>query len=177
MLHEALHAFRFTPDAPLSVSGPMVRMRQGQDERTETGDEGGSLHVLTSGPLPPDPGEVIASRRMAGVLEELHKRDYDYVLVDAPPLLVVGDAAALAPSVDGLVLLAGIGKVRRPMLRSVRDALGSFPCRKIGVVVTGERVDHGDYYSYHRSRPQQTSTAAPLLRGGKRVDDRAPTAG
>lgn len=174
-LDEALHTFRFTPDAQLAVSGPMIRMRQGQDEQAGTGDEG-SLQVLTSGPLPPDPGEVIASKRMAGVLEELHQRDYDYVLVDAPPLLVVGDAAALAPSVDGLVLLASIGEVRRPMLRNVRDALDSFPCRKVGVVVTGERVDHGDYYSYHRSRPQ-TGTVAPPLSSGKRVDDRAPTAG
>ena len=115
----------------------------------------------------------MASKRMSRVLEQLHQREVDYVLVDAPPLLVVGDAGALASSVDGLVLLASIGKARRPILRNVRDALNSLPCRKVGVVVVGERVEHGKYYSYHGSGSQVGSMASEVL--VKSVDEPAPT--
>ena len=174
-LDDALQVFPLAADGTRGAPGAMVRLRPGQEDQFVAGDEG-SLHVLTSGPLPPDPGEVIASRRVAAVFQQLQLRDYDYVLVDAPPILVVGDAAALAPTVDGLVLLASMEKVRRPMLNNARDLLASFPCRKVGVVVTGERVEHSDYYSYDRGRSQVASAASPRARG-KRVNDRTPTAG
>ena len=110
---------------------------------------------------------------MSGVLEQLHQREVDYVLVDAPPLLVVGDAGALASSVDGLVLLASVGKARRPILTNVRDALHALPCRKVGVVVVGEPVKHKEYYSYRGSDSQVGSVASVGL--GKSIDDSAPS--
>ena len=170
-LDDALQTFVLAPEWPQTRSGPYVRVRTEQ-EALEDDVDAGSLQVLTSGPLPPDPGELIASKRMSGVLEQLHQREVDYVLVDAPPLLVVGDAGALASSVDGLVLLASIAKARRPILRNVRDALHSLPCRKVGVVVVGEPVKHTEYYSYRGSGSQVGSMASARL--GKSVDEPAP---
>jgi len=110
--------------------------------------ENGALLVLTSGPLPPNPGEVVASRRLAMTLERLAGVDADYVLVDAPPLLAVGDAGVLATSVDGVLFVANIDQTRGPTLEAGREALDALPCRKLGVVVVGERPDATHHYRY-----------------------------
>jgi len=116
--------------------------------------ENGALLVLTSGPLPPNPGEVVASRRLAITLERLAKVDADYVLVDAPPLLGVGDAGALASSVDGLLFVANIDQIRERTLEEGREALDPLPCRKLGVVIVGERPDSTRHYRYGHPRRQ-----------------------
>jgi Mrp family chromosome partitioning ATPase len=103
--------------------------------------EHGALLVLTSGPLPPDPGDVIASERLAVTLKRLTNSDADYVLIDAPPILDVGDVGVIAPAVDGLLFVADVDKARRPMLENARRALVSLPCRKVGIVIVGEHVD------------------------------------
>ena len=111
-------------------------------------NDDGSLKILTSGPLPPNPGEVIASRRMTSILRQLAESEADYVLVDAPPILSMGDAGALAPSVDGFLFVANLDIVRRPTLREARDAVNALPCRKLGLVVVGERMSSSRYHKY-----------------------------
>ncbi len=108
----------------------------------------GSLRILTSGPLPPNAGEVVASRRVHAVLTAISELEADYVLIDVPPLLGFGDAGALAPSVDGLVMVVNVKKARRPVLEEGRDVLESLPCRKVGLVVTGERIEESHYSNY-----------------------------
>ena len=108
----------------------------------------GALHVLTSGPVPPNPGEVVASRSVASVITAISKTDVDYVLVDVPPLLGFGDAGALAPAVDGLLMVANIKKARRPTLEEGREMLETLPCRKVGVVVIGENIEDTRYSAY-----------------------------
>jgi Mrp family chromosome partitioning ATPase len=110
----------------------------------------GSLKILTSGPLPPNPGEVVASRRVADMLATLVESSADYVLVDTPPLLAFGDAGALASSVDGVVMVANVEKARRPILEDGREVLDALPCRKVGLVVVGERLDETQYAGYSR---------------------------
>ena len=174
-LDDALQTFELAPDWRRTRSEPYVRVRLEQAAPPGVDGDAGSLQVLTSGPLPPDPGELAASKRMAGVLEQLHQREVDYVLIDAPPLLVVGDAGALASSVDGLVLLSSIGKARRPILRTVRAALQALPCRKVGVVVVGEPVKNKEYYSYRGSGSQVARVAPTGL--GRSINDPAPPIG
>jgi polysaccharide biosynthesis transport protein len=110
----------------------------------------GSLRVLTSGPIPPNPGEVVASRRVQELLTSVASLGVDYVLVDTPPLLAFGDAGALAPSVDGLIMVVNIKKARRPVLEEGREILESLPCRKVGLVVTGEKIEDSHYSSYSK---------------------------
>ncbi len=108
----------------------------------------GSLRILTSGPLPPNPGEVVASRRVHAVIEAIAGLEADYILIDVPPLLGFGDAGALAPSVDGLIMVVNLKKARRPVLEEGHEVLESLPCRKVGLVVTGEKIEDSHYSNY-----------------------------
>ena len=88
------------------------------------------IYVLTSGPLPPNPGEIVASRRFATVLETLAE-EADLVLLDSPAMLAVGDTA-LAALVDGLVFLVDMQKATRPILAQAADQVVRLPCRSLG---------------------------------------------
>lgn len=112
-----------------------------------TGQEG--LLVLTCGPLPPNPAELLESQRMLNLIEELKGR-FDLVLFDAPPIIAVTDASILASRVDGLLLLLGINKVTRKAARHALQLLGRAKVKVWGSVVRGVRPDNdGYYYSYY----------------------------
>lgn len=103
------------------------------------------IYVLTSGPLPPNPGEIVSSRRFAAVIETLVE-EADVVLVDSPAMLAVGDTAALASLVDGLVFLVDMQRAKRPMLQQAADQLVRLPCRSLGIVLRADGAK-SDYYS------------------------------
>ena len=105
-----------------------------------------SMYVLTAGPIPPNPGEVCASRGLATMLANLGKQP-DVVLIDTPAMLAVGDTAALANKVDGLLFLVDMHAVGRSTLREAVDRLEQMPCRKLGVIVA--RQAHGDGHNSH----------------------------
>ena len=92
------------------------------------------LWVLTSGPIPPNPGEIVASQRFAQIVKTLGD-EADVVLVDSPAMLAVGDTAALASEVDGLIFLVDMEKARRPMLQAAADQLYRLPCAMMGLVI------------------------------------------
>ena len=107
------------------------------------------LYVLTSGPLPPNPGEIVVSRQFAAVITTL-AAEADVVIVDSPAMLAVGDAAALASLVDGLVFLVDMQKATRPILKQAADQLVRLPCRSLGVVIRGAGTRSESYYSSYR---------------------------
>lgn len=118
----------------------------------EQGMQVGSLGILTSGPVPPNPGELVASRRLTAVIATLADQA-DVVLVDSAPLLVVGDAAALAGSVQGLILVARLGTVTKAMLREASEFLATLPSRKLGTVITAVSSEASAYrYRYYRQK-------------------------
>jgi len=109
------------------------------------------LFVLTSGPLPPNPGEIVTSQRFARLIETL-SAEADVVLVDSPALLAVGDTAALASKVDGLVFLVDVHVATRPMLQQAAEQLGKFPCKPLGLIIrTDGEHRQGHYYSSYSS--------------------------
>jgi Mrp family chromosome partitioning ATPase len=108
----------------------------------------GTLDILVSGPIPPDPGEFVGTRKLADILESLHE-SFDAVILDSPPLLRVGDALTLSNCADGILVVARLRVVRRAMLDEVRRLLLTSPTPVLGFVVTG--ADAGkkdDPYGY-----------------------------
>jgi Mrp family chromosome partitioning ATPase len=110
------------------------------------------LDVVVSGPTPPDAGEFIVSRAVGEILDELRMRS-DVVVVDAPPLLTVGDSVALTSRVDGVVLVARLKLLRRQMLHEVRRILSTAGATPLGFVVTGSEVDTDYDYGYGYGEP------------------------
>ncbi|HTX70908.1 MAG TPA: Wzz/FepE/Etk N-terminal domain-containing protein [Thermoleophilia bacterium] len=106
------------------------------------------LRVLTSGPIPPNPGEMIASQRFAEIIASLSQGS-DIVLVDAPAMLPVGDTAAIARAVDGIVYVVNPDRVRRPVLQQARAQLRHLPCALLGIIEIADRRGQGQYSGYY----------------------------
>jgi len=123
-------------------------------------DEDALLRVLTSGEMPPNPGEMAASQRFGEIIGQ-YARKVDWVIVDAPPLLEVGDAAAMASKVDGALFVVNMGKVRWPMLERSIAQLQKFPCRKLGLVVVADRRARGSSRRYEYRYGTNPKDAAP----------------
>lgn len=93
------------------------------------------LDVLTSGPPPPNPAELLGSPAMAALLDDL-AADHDLVLVGAPPVGVVTDAAVLAPRRDGVLLVLVAGRSRRDDAQRARAILDQVGASVVGVALT-----------------------------------------
>lgn len=107
-----------------------------------------SLSILTSGPIPPNPSELLGSDRMARLLEEL-KEGAEVVILDSPPVLAVTDANVLASRVDGGLLVLDAGATRVEEGQRAVEALGHVGARILGVVLNRYRVRDGGYYYYY----------------------------
>lgn len=105
------------------------------------------LSVVTTGPLPPNPAELMSSQTMQKILN-LMSENADIVLIDTPPVLAVTDAAALAPSLDGVLLVVQPGKTRTTALRQTLEQLSQVNARVLGVVLNNV-VTRGKSYGYH----------------------------
>jgi capsular exopolysaccharide synthesis family protein len=93
------------------------------------------VDVLASGPLPPNPSDLLGSEAMARLLAEASE-EYDVVLIDASPLSPVTDAAALAPRADGVLLVVPYGKADRQQLVRARESLEAVSAPLLGSVMT-----------------------------------------
>jgi len=102
------------------------------------------LQVLTSGPLPPNPSELLGSVGMRRLIAEL-RTDYDYVILDSAPLLPVADSAVLAGLVDGTLLLVNVTRVRRHQLAESLRNLAQVEAPVLGVVLNQVPRDERSY--------------------------------
>jgi non-specific protein-tyrosine kinase len=112
----------------------------------QTGIE--NLWLLPSGPLPPNPAEILGSRRMEEIIAALKARA-DIVLFDAPPVIVVTDAAVLGTKVDGVLLVISAGKTRREHALRAKELLERVKIRLVGAVLNNAPPDQsiGGYYA------------------------------
>jgi capsular exopolysaccharide synthesis family protein len=106
-----------------------------------------NLQVLTSGPTPPNPAEILGSKRMSEILDALLQRA-DIVLLDAPPVLAVTDAAVLSNKVDGVLLVVSAGKTRRENAKKAQTQLEKINARVIGAVLNNVQADGRAQYYY-----------------------------
>jgi capsular exopolysaccharide synthesis family protein len=120
------------------------------------GDSG--VTVLPSGPLPPNPAELLGSVAMGALLDRA-RESYDLVVIDTPPLLPVTDPAVLAARVDGAVLVARFGKTSRQQLTQARRALEAVGARQLGTVLTMVPPNKHDGYTPYRyeTAPEETT--------------------
>ena len=109
-----------------------------------------NLSVLTSGPLPPNPAELVGSNRMREALEAVAAA-FDMILLDSPPVVSVSDAVALATFVDGVVMVVQTGKVPHEVIRRATSQILAVKGRILGVVMNGVNLKRdGYYYDYYR---------------------------
>jgi capsular exopolysaccharide synthesis family protein len=117
---------------------------------TETDSE--NLYVLMSGVKPPNPAEIVSSQAMQNLLLQLRDA-YDYVIVDAPPVLAVSDAIAMASMMDGVLVVASHNIATRDGAKHTVELLGKVETRILGVVINNVemagRYGYG-YYSPYR---------------------------
>jgi len=121
-----------------------------------------NLSLVSSGPTPPNPAEILASRRMKEFLETAAER-FDVVLVDTPPVLAVSDPCILAPLVDGVLLIVASG-VPRPALRRAKEQLTSVRANVVGAVINrfdaraaGHSKRYYDAYDSYYGREARSS--------------------
>ena len=123
------------------------------------------LTVLASGPIPPNPSELLGTDTAKHVLEELRAR-YDYVIIDASPLLPVTDAAVLAAMSDGALVIARHGSTKCDQLARAVGNLQSVGAHVLGTVITmtpsrgRNTYEYSYYYESDKSLPQLTEVPA-----------------
>jgi capsular exopolysaccharide synthesis family protein len=118
------------------------------------------LHVLTTGPLPPNPSELLNSPAMADLMATLGS-DHDVVVIDAPPLLPVTDAAILSRITSGTLVVTDASRTRRRVLAEALGILARVEARVVGVVLTHVPQRHADVYGYEAVDPAAGRSVVP----------------
>lgn len=109
-----------------------------------------NLDVVTSGPVPPNPAELLGSKKMKALLQEAAET-YDYVFLDMPPVLAVTDAALMSSQVDGTVLVIGSGDISPDEGKQAQSVLEKVHANILGVILNKVPQHHksGYYYYYY----------------------------
>jgi non-specific protein-tyrosine kinase len=122
-----------------------------------------NLSLLTSGPLPPNPSELLASGRMRDLLEAL-RREADVIVMDSPPSLMLTDATLLAALADGTILVTQVGRTRSVALHQAVDGLSRATDSLLGIVLNKASRKGAPSYNYYYAEPVERSKA-PRARG------------
>lgn len=107
------------------------------------------LDIITCGAIPPNPSELLASNQMKQLMQKL-RDDYDLIIIDAPPVGTVTDAAILSTIVDGTILVAASGSVEIESVKRAKELLEKVNANIIGVVLNKlDKNSKGNYYYYY----------------------------
>jgi capsular exopolysaccharide synthesis family protein len=126
------------------------------------------LKVITSGPIPPNPTELLSSNEMKNLLQYL-KSNFKHVVIDSPPAISFTDAAILATLVDGVVLVAMAGKSSIHLIRRFKQRLGNIGARIYGVVLNGIKLNSVEYnyygygYTYNYYANPEDDQSTPIM--------------
>lgn len=125
-----------------------IAMNMPLDEAIQPSDHP-NLDILASGPVPPNPSELLGSQKMDELLRQV-KHIYDYVLVDMPPVLAVTDAAVLSQKVDGIVFVIKSGKISPDEAKLAKTRLEQAGANILGAVLNAVPQRHSGYgYGYY----------------------------
>lgn len=107
-----------------------------------------NLDVLTCGPIPPNPAELLASKRMEEILKQANQL-YDFVIFDTPPLLAVTDAKILANIVDGCILVIRSKVTKMEEVEKAADLLDDGRAKVLGAILNDKEKKESAYYYYY----------------------------
>lgn len=113
-----------------------------------------NLKILTSGVTPPNPSELLGSKKMDSILEQA-KEEADSVLVDVPPVIAVTDGLVLASKVDGVVLVVASQETHREMVAQAKENLEKVKANIVGTVLTKVPIESGGKYYYYYYGPDK----------------------
>ncbi len=113
-------------------------------------DEASKLHMLTSGPVPPNPAELIGSEQMSNLMKTL-ENEFTHVVIDSPPIASFTDGVLIASMVDGIILVVHAGKSSRQVVRRSKQLLNEVGAKIFGVVLNNANLRGQDNYYYYQS--------------------------
>ncbi len=123
-----------------------------------------NLFIMTCGTIAPNPAELVSTKINTDVINESHE-EYDFVIIDAPPVLAATDAAIWGAKADGVVIVYQVGKIARGALKRAKAQIDNVKARIIGVVLNGLKAEispdyeyHDKYYYYYGSERKKTLT-------------------
>lgn len=115
------------------------------------------LDILTSGTIPPNPSELLGSKNMEQFLNRMRK-EYDYILLDAPPVMAVTDAQVLSTLSSGVILVVASGKAQRELAKRSKELLEAVGAKIVGAVLTCIDVKNTQYGYYHYYAEEKVDT-------------------
>ena len=177
-LEQALAPARLDSSEPIPLSSRSAASGEsvtGEGPEPRRSEQHGDLFVLPAGFLPTNPGELVGTHAVAGILSRLREQ-MDFVLVDAPPMLAASDAVTLSTRVDAVAVVVRLGAVNRTILRELSRELETSSAQKLGFILTGTekpKLLRGYEYGYTGSSeaspgPRPMEEAEPVSRSNLR---------
>ena len=124
----------FEQDNKTGLTNILVEDKKIKDVMRKMSDVDPNLYFIPSGPIPPNPSELLGSNKMKELLKELQEQA-DFVIFDSPPVIAVTDALVLATQVDGVVLVLNFGEVPREAAIQTKELLNKVKANILGVVL------------------------------------------
>lgn len=130
------------------------------------------LDLLTTGIMPPNPGEVLVTDRMKSFIEEI-REDYDYIFIDSPPVGIVSDASVLSQLSDGVVFVISSGEVEMDFAKLAKEKLMNVDAKILGAVLNkyeSHNSDYGYYYGeYYGEKKKKKLSKKNIFKRKKRL--------
>jgi len=111
-----------------------------------------NLAAIPTGPLPPNPADLLSSHKLADAIAELRAK-FKFIVIDSPPIMAATDAVILSVQADGVLLVVRSGETPKEAFTRTRDLLVSVKCRMLGVVLNAVDPSSPDYYYSYRYYP------------------------
>lgn len=155
----AIHRYGGLWNEGLGLTVALTSQEEGMRDVFAQPTEVENLHILTSGPIPPNPVELLGSSRMATLIERLEAQ-YDLLIIDGPPVLVAADASVLSTYADGCLLVVRSGLTKTPLATRGLETLRQVKAKTLGAVLDAvggaekgyRHYDRYHYYHYYEAR-------------------------
>ncbi|WP_449537884.1 CpsD/CapB family tyrosine-protein kinase [Ferdinandcohnia sp. Marseille-Q9671] len=141
--------YSFRIDNHVGLTNVLTKQEKLKNAVRDTDEK--NLYVLPSGPIPPNPAELLGSKAMDEFLNEA-KDLFDIIIFDTPPALAVTDAQVLANKTDGVVLVVSSGRTENEAAIKAKDLLVNASAKLLGVVLNNKKITDSSYYYYYSQK-------------------------